>query len=97
MVLPVFLKFIVISFELCFGTQDSDPDREKPPSPTVLPSVRLRSTGLADSLRSPTNGFPKGSSGEGPKSPVLKSVTKEVGGSRTNSDTGEGLVTAPES
>ncbi|XP_023724032.1 F-actin-uncapping protein LRRC16A isoform X2 [Cryptotermes secundus] len=68
--------------------QDSDPDREKPPSPTVLPSVRLRSTGLADSLRSPTNGFPKGSSGEGPKSPILKSVTKEVGGSRTNSDSG---------
>ncbi|KDR15295.1 F-actin-uncapping protein LRRC16A isoform X2 [Zootermopsis nevadensis] len=68
--------------------QDSDPDKEKPPSPTVLPSVRLRSTGLADSLRSPTNGFPKGSSGEVPKSPILKSVTKEICGSRTNSDSG---------
>ncbi|XP_069691795.1 F-actin-uncapping protein LRRC16A isoform X3 [Periplaneta americana] len=66
--------------------QDSDPDKEKPPSPTVLPSVRLRSTGLADSLRSPTNGFPKGSSGEVPKSPVLKSMSKEIGGSRSSVD-----------
>ncbi|XP_034249800.1 F-actin-uncapping protein LRRC16A isoform X3 [Thrips palmi] len=61
---------------------------EKPASPTAVPSVRLRSTGLADSLRSPTNGFPKTSSSIGngivppsvetaPKSPILKSISKE--------------------
>ncbi|PSN31727.1 hypothetical protein C0J52_19831 [Blattella germanica] len=38
------------------GNTDSDPDKEKPPSPTVLPSVRLRSTGLADSLPSCCSG-----------------------------------------
>ncbi len=56
---------------------------DKPASPTA-PSVRLRSTGLADSLRSPTNGFPKTGSGVGsisveaaPKSPILKSISKD--------------------
>ncbi|KAJ1529208.1 hypothetical protein ONE63_006012 [Megalurothrips usitatus] len=62
---------------------------DKPASPTAVPSVRLRSTGLADSLRSPTNGFPKTSSSIGngsaplsveaaPKSPILKSISKET-------------------
>lgn len=36
--------------------------------------VKLRSTGLADSLRSPTNGFPRSSTTEIPKSPILKSL-----------------------
>lgn len=77
--------------------QDCDADRDQPPSPTVLPSVRLRSTGLADSLRSPTNGFPKGSSGEGPKSPVLKSVMKEGGGSKTSVDSGSSCPSGKQS
>ncbi|XP_026273496.1 F-actin-uncapping protein LRRC16A isoform X3 [Frankliniella occidentalis] len=57
---------------------------DKPASPTAVPSVRLRSTGLADSLRSPTNGFPKTGAGVGsisietaPKSPILKSISKD--------------------
>lgn len=39
-----------------------------------LGPVKLRSTGLADSLRSPTNGFPRSSTTEMPKSPILKSI-----------------------
>lgn len=61
---------------------------EKPASPTASSSVRLRSTGLADSLCSPTNGFPKTTSTVGngsanlsaesaPKSPILKSISKD--------------------
>lgn len=50
--------------------QDEDKDRDERkenPSSSLLAGVRLRSTGLADSLKSPTNGFPRGSSGS--KSP----------------------------
>ncbi|KAK3909554.1 F-actin-uncapping protein LRRC16A [Frankliniella fusca] len=51
---------------------------DKPASPTAGPSVKLRSTGLADSLRSPTNGFPKAGAVEtAPKSPILKSISKD--------------------
>ncbi|XP_066998308.2 F-actin-uncapping protein LRRC16A isoform X2 [Anabrus simplex] len=46
--------------------------------PESSPTVRLRSTGFGDSLRSTTNGFPKGSP-DTPKSPILKSVAKEAG------------------
>lgn len=43
-------------------------------------SVKLRSTGLADSLRSPTNGFPKTGTGvDIPKSPILKSIKDNNG------------------
>ncbi|XP_069974307.1 F-actin-uncapping protein LRRC16A-like isoform X20 [Penaeus vannamei] len=48
--------------------EDKDRDeRKENPSSSLLAGVRLRSTGLADSLKSPTNGFPRGSSGS--KSP----------------------------
>lgn len=50
--------------------KEEDKDREEKkdsPSPSLLGGFRLRSTGLADSLKSPTNGFPRGSSGS--KSP----------------------------
>ncbi|XP_071542698.1 F-actin-uncapping protein LRRC16A isoform X11 [Panulirus ornatus] len=53
-----------------FLPKDDDRDKEEKkdnPSSSLLASVRLRSTGLADSLKSPTNGFPRGSSGN--KSP----------------------------
>lgn len=52
----------------------SSVEEEKPVAP-----VKLRSTGLADSLRSPTNGFPRSSTTEIPKSPILKSL-KDTGG-----------------
>ncbi|KAK7083759.1 hypothetical protein SK128_012195 [Halocaridina rubra] len=42
-------------------------EKKENPSSSLLAGVRLRSTGLADSLKSPTNGFPRGSSGS--KSP----------------------------
>ncbi|KAG7173365.1 putative F-actin-uncapping protein LRRC16A-like 3 [Homarus americanus] len=44
--------------------EDRDRDEKKEnPSSSLLAGVRLRSTGLADSLKSPTNGFPRGSGG----------------------------------
>ncbi|XP_049862710.1 F-actin-uncapping protein LRRC16A isoform X2 [Schistocerca gregaria] len=63
-----------------------DVDAEKPPSPIVAPGVKLRSTGLVESLRSPTESFPKGTTADGPKSPVLKSTTKDAS-LRTNDST----------
>nr|XP_045600770.1 F-actin-uncapping protein LRRC16A-like isoform X16 [Procambarus clarkii] len=53
-----------------FLPKEEDRDREEKkenPSSSLLAGVRLRSTGLADSLKSPTNGFPRGSGGN--KSP----------------------------
>nr|XP_053632380.1 uncharacterized protein LOC128688552 [Cherax quadricarinatus] len=53
-----------------FLPKEEDRDREEKkeiPSSSLLSGVRLRSTGLADSLKSPTNGFPRGSGGN--KSP----------------------------
>lgn len=51
-------------------------DSEMPGSPTMaIPSVKLRSTGLADCLRSPTNGYPRNS--DAPKSPILKSMNSK--------------------
>lgn len=50
--------------------KDDEKDKEEKkesPSSNLLAGVRLRSTGLADSLMSPTNGFPRGSGGN--KSP----------------------------
>lgn len=41
----------------------------------AIPSVKLRSTGLADCLRSPTNGYPRNS--DAPKSPILKSMNNK--------------------
>ncbi|XP_075224401.1 capping protein regulator and myosin 1 linker 1 leucine rich repeat protein [Lycorma delicatula] len=68
------------------GKQDSD--CEMPGSPTMgIPSVKLRSTGLADCLRSPTNGYPRNS--DAPKSPILKSTSNkdksnDLGGGNKN-------------
>ncbi|KAK8386979.1 hypothetical protein O3P69_017970 [Scylla paramamosain] len=53
-----------------FQPKDDEKDKEEKkesPSSNLLAGVRLRSTGLADSLMSPTNGFPRGSGGS--KSP----------------------------
>ncbi|XP_045104887.1 F-actin-uncapping protein LRRC16A-like isoform X29 [Portunus trituberculatus] len=53
-----------------FLPKDDEKDKEEKkesPSSNLLAGVRLRSTGLADSLMSPTNGFPRGSGGS--KSP----------------------------
>ncbi|XP_050700558.1 F-actin-uncapping protein LRRC16A-like isoform X6 [Eriocheir sinensis] len=53
-----------------FMPKDDEKDKEEKkesPSSNLLAGVRLRSTGLADSLMSPTNGFPRGSGGN--KSP----------------------------
>lgn len=50
-------------------SSSSAEEDNKPTAP-----VKLRSTGLADSLRSPTNGFPRSSTTEMPKSPILKSI-----------------------
>ncbi|XP_066939555.1 F-actin-uncapping protein LRRC16A isoform X44 [Macrobrachium rosenbergii] len=47
--------------------RDREEGRKENPSGGLLAGVRLRSTGLADSLKSPTNGFPRGSGGS--KSP----------------------------
>lgn len=47
-----------------FLPKDDEKDKEEKkesPSSNLLAGVRLRSTGLADSLMSPTNGFPRGS------------------------------------
>ncbi|CAG0915160.1 unnamed protein product [Notodromas monacha] len=42
-----------------FGFEDKKKEEKGNASPVLLSSVKLRSTGLADSLKSPTNGFPK--------------------------------------
>ncbi|XP_039285032.1 F-actin-uncapping protein LRRC16A isoform X2 [Nilaparvata lugens] len=64
-----------------------DSDSEKPGSPTIsIPSVKLRSTGLADSLRSPTNGFPRAS--DAPKSPVLKAINSKDKTSESDKNVG---------
>ncbi|KAG0696847.1 hypothetical protein GWK47_003060 [Chionoecetes opilio] len=55
---------------MILNPKDDERDKEEKkenPSSNLLAGVRLRSTGLADSLMSPTNGFPRGSGGN--KSP----------------------------
>lgn len=53
---------------------NSSIEDDKPTAP-----VKLRTTGLADSLRSPTNGFPRGATSEIPKSPILKTLKDASG------------------
>ncbi|XP_069974303.1 F-actin-uncapping protein LRRC16A-like isoform X16 [Penaeus vannamei] len=76
--------------------EDKDRDeRKENPSSSLLAGVRLRSTGLADSLKSPTNGFPRGSSGS--KSPNCNrdSVIENAGEYESSDATEDEQTSAP--
>lgn len=68
------------SSSICADAMDPKKNKEKRISNSSVEddkpvsAVKLRSTGLADSLRSPTNGFPKSANTDVPKSPILKSI-----------------------